>query len=236
MIDVVYIVGTGSKWQNNELRYSLRSIEMYGKNLGNVYISGNKPYFINNKMKWVESYDIGFPSVNHWHKVRKFFMGTNVNKVLYMMDDVFFTKEIDLENYPYYQRGDLKEIPVDGDNYHDCLNNTRIVLEKMNKPTTNFEVHCPIIYERDKFLNLTDKFNSLRKEYKHFVGVRSLYANYYNIEGQFTKDVKIRGRHMNNLEEKMNKIDCFSIGDETIELGMDKILQEKYPNKSKWEK
>ena len=41
---------------------------------------------------------------------------------------------------------------------------------------------------------------------------------------------------MNNLEEKMNKIDCFSIGDETIDLGMDKILQEKYPNKSKWEK
>ena len=106
----------------------------------------------------------------------------------------------------------------------------------MNKKTINFEVHCPIIYEKDKFLKLTDTFNTLRKKYKQFVGVRSLYANYYDMDGIFTKDVKIRGRHMTDPSDKMNKIDCFSIGDETIELGMDKILQEKYPNKSKYEK
>ena len=91
MIDVFYVIGTGSKWQNNELRYSLRSLEMFGKNIKDVYIVGNKPYFINDKIKWVEAYDIGYPSVNHWHKVRKFFNQTGIDKAVYMMDDVFFT-------------------------------------------------------------------------------------------------------------------------------------------------
>ena len=236
MIDIFYVIGTGSKWQNNELRYSLRSLEMFGKNIKDVYIVGNKPYFINDKIKWIETYDIGYPSVNHWYKVRKFFKTTNIDKAVYMMDDVFFTKEVDFDNYPLYQRGDLVDIPNDGDSYHKCLINTKNELKDMGKNTINFEVHCPIIYERNKFLNLTDIFNTLRKKHKNFVGVRSLYANYYNMNGPFTKDVKIRGRHMDDMTDKMNKIDCFSIGDEVIEMGMDKILQEKYPNKSKFEK
>ena len=51
MIDVVYILGDGSKWGNNEIKYSLRSLEKYGKNIRDVYICGNKPYFVNNKIK-----------------------------------------------------------------------------------------------------------------------------------------------------------------------------------------
>lgn len=236
MIDVVYILGTGSKWGNNEIKYSLRSLEKYGKNVRDVYICGNKPHFVNNKIKWVEAYDIGYASANHWHKVRKFFRQTNVKKVLYMMDDVFFTKDSDLEHYPYYQRGELEIPPKNASTYQICLGNTRKVLQGMHKPIKNFEVHCPIIYERDKFLALTDKFNTLRKQYPNFVGVRSLYANNYNIEGVFSEDVKLGGKHMANKEEKMNRLDCFSIADEVIKMGMDKILQEKFPKKSKFEK
>ena len=236
MIDVVYILGDGSKWGNNEIKYSLRSLEMYGKNIKDVYICGNKPHFVNNKIKWVEAYDIGYASANHWHKVRKFFRQTNVNKVLYMMDDVFFTKDSDLEHYPYYQRGELEIPPKNASTYQICLGNTRKVLQGMHKPIKNFEVHCPIIYERDKFLALTDKFNALRKQYPNFVGVRSLYANNYNIEGVFSEDVKLGGKHMANKEERMYRLDCFSIADEVIKMGMDKILEEKYPKKSRFEK
>lgn len=234
-IDVFYVLGTGSKWGNKELMYSLRSLEMFGRNIKNVYVVGNKPTFTNNNVKWIEAYDIGYPSTNHWHKVRKFFNQTNIRRAVYMMDDVFFTKEVDFTNYPYYQRGQL-EITKNPNSYHTSLNNTKIELEKMNKPTTNFEVHCPIIYEKDKFLELTDKFDSLRKKYRQFVQVRSIYCNYNNIEGIYTDDVKIYKKDMPNPYEKMNKIDCFSISDDVIRMGIDKILQEKYPNKSKYEK
>lgn len=236
MIDVFYVVGTGSKWQNNEIRYSLRSLEMYGKNIKDVYIVGYKPHFLNNKIKWIEAYDIGYASVNHWFKVRKFFTKTNIDKGLYMMDDIFFTKEFDAENYPYYQRGDLKDIKITS-TYNRSLNNTLVELEKYNKPTLNFEVHCPIIYEKDKFLELTDKFNDLRKKYKQFIQPRSFYSNFNNIEGIYTDDVKFRyDETPAEIKKRMNTIDCFSLHENVIQCGADKILQKKYPNKSKYEK
>ena len=49
MIDVFYVLGSGSKWQNNEIRYSLRTLEKYGHNVGQVYIVGQRPSFIPNQ-------------------------------------------------------------------------------------------------------------------------------------------------------------------------------------------
>ena len=48
-MDILYVVGTGSKWDNNELRYSLRSIDKYGINIDRVFIVGTKPDFCDGK-------------------------------------------------------------------------------------------------------------------------------------------------------------------------------------------
>ena len=45
MIDVVYKLGIGSKFNNKELKYSLRSLKNF-KNLGTIYIVGEKPHWI----------------------------------------------------------------------------------------------------------------------------------------------------------------------------------------------
>ena len=47
MISVVYPLGTGSKWQNNELRYSLRSLSKIS-GIGDVFIVGEKPDWVRN--------------------------------------------------------------------------------------------------------------------------------------------------------------------------------------------
>lgn len=46
-MDILYIVGTGSTWVNNELKYSLRSIAKNGINVDRVFIVGYIPRFIN---------------------------------------------------------------------------------------------------------------------------------------------------------------------------------------------
>ena len=46
MIDIVYALGSGSKWDNNELRYSLRSLEKNFLDLRNIYIVGTFPHFL----------------------------------------------------------------------------------------------------------------------------------------------------------------------------------------------
>jgi hypothetical protein len=45
-IDVVYTLGTESSWQDNELRYSLRSLERNFPDLGRVWIVGHKPAWL----------------------------------------------------------------------------------------------------------------------------------------------------------------------------------------------
>ena len=45
-IDVLYILGIGSKFGNEELKYSLRSLETYVKDYGRVFITGVFPPFI----------------------------------------------------------------------------------------------------------------------------------------------------------------------------------------------
>ena len=44
--DAVYPLGSGSKWNNNELRYSLRSLEKNLVDLRNVYIVGYRPEWL----------------------------------------------------------------------------------------------------------------------------------------------------------------------------------------------
>lgn len=237
MIDVFYVLGSGSKWDNNEIRYSLRSLEKYGKNVGQVWVVGNNPGFLSKEVKHIKAPDIGSPACNHWYKVKKFFTETNIDKALYMMDDIFFTKETDLENYPYYYNRDLPTCPItDPDRYHHTLRNTRNELSKLNKPIISFGVHCPIIYEKDKFLNLNKLFTKFKNRYIDFIEVRSLYCNMNDIKGEYCTDVKLREKYMDNWKELIYKNDCFSISDEVIKIGIGDWLKENYPNPSKYEK
>jgi hypothetical protein len=47
-IDVVYVLGTGSKWKNNELRFSLRAIEKNLTGYRDIYVIGENPGFLQN--------------------------------------------------------------------------------------------------------------------------------------------------------------------------------------------
>ena len=42
-IDIVYALGTGSGWSDNEIRFSLRSIFKNLTNIGQIFIVGEKP-------------------------------------------------------------------------------------------------------------------------------------------------------------------------------------------------
>jgi len=43
----LYVLGIGSRWQNNELRYSLRSLDAFCPMPKHIYIAGERPEFIN---------------------------------------------------------------------------------------------------------------------------------------------------------------------------------------------
>lgn len=236
MIDVLYIVGTGSHWNNYELRYSLRTLEKYGKNIGRVFVSGSNPGFLSNEVIFTNIPDIDIFSVNHWYKVSETFKQTDISdNCLYMMDDLFFNKEVDLENYPYYYKNYLQATyPIDR-RYNRCLKNTYKILKDNNKDVKNFGVHCPIIYNRQKFLDMkVDEYRKL----DGFISPRSFYCNMYDIEGIQRDDLKIRSlsNGVLELEEKIKNTDCWSINDAVINQGVALYLVNNFKNKSKYER
>ena len=96
MLGVVYPY-VQSRW--NELKYSLRSLEMFFSHSEyEVVIIGHKPIWVSDKVKHVAYVDQrqAKRQVNHGEKVR---IAVNLySELLWMNDDIYFLQETDLEN------------------------------------------------------------------------------------------------------------------------------------------
>ena len=145
-IDVLYIIGNGSLYGNVELRYSLRSLDKFGKNVGRVFITGECPDFIDReKITFFPELDIGCRAINHWWKVDQTFRKTDIgDRALLMYDDIFLCKNVDLAKYPWRWRSELPNIRPDGE-YKRTLFNAHEWLFKRNYPVLNYCLHQPCI-------------------------------------------------------------------------------------------
>lgn len=232
-IDILYIVGTGSKFDNRELLYSLRSLDKFGKNVGRVIISGYCPDFIDkDKIVHVECEDIATPSVNHWWKVKQAFKVAESNKVLLMYDDIFFCKDVYCENYPYYFRGELpSEDKLSKWGHIQYL--AKSWLSKRGLPTKHYGVHTPFIYEREKFEKLDKVFQGFKAQ--GGVSVRSLYGNVYVTGATQRDDIKIFVDYW-DMDQWVKDKECFSTAPDNFDKAPEKWLRENFKEKSRWEK
>lgn len=239
-MDILYILGNGSRWNNNEIKYSLRSLEKHGQNYDRVFITGEKPHFINDNIIYNYCPDSHIPTITHFNKVLHTFKNTDISdNILLMYDDIFFKKSVDIEKYPYYYK---REIPANykvNNFYTNALTFTRNLLLKLGKPIKDFDIHTPIIYNRQKFYEM----EKIVKQNFNFnnpksvgVAVRSLYCNFHNIEGELKADLKISENLTElKIEQTLKNESVFSIAN-AIYNNMMKYLAKTYPQKSKWEK
>ena len=235
-IDVLYIVGNGSLYGNEELRYSLRSLDKFGRNVGRVFITGECPKFVDQeKITFLPELDIGCPAINHWWKVDQTFRKTDIgDRALLMYDDIFFCKPTDCANYPWRWRGELPTLRPDGE-YRRSLYNAACWLEKRYMPVLNYTLHQPCIYEKAKFLSMASDFEELKLS---DVGMspRSVYANRFDVgKTDFMDDLKIRA-NVDNLAKLIKGRDCFSIADDCLDGPVQNWLDETLPERSRWEK
>lgn len=234
-IDVLYIVGNGSLYGNEELRYSLRSLDKFGRNVGRVFITGECPKFVDQeKITFLPELDIGCPAINHWWKVHQTFSKTDIgDRALLMYDDIFFCKPVDCAKYPWRWRGLLPIEKPDGE-YRRSLYNSQVWLLKNGYPALNYCLHQPCIYEKDKFLSMEKDFEELKLS---DVGMspRSVYANRFCEKGEHMDDLKIRAR-VDNVDNLLKDRDCFSIADDCFQGPVEEWLKKTFQERSKWEK
>lgn len=236
MVDLVYILGKGSPWQNNEILYSLRSVELYLKNFRNVFIIGDKPKFFNDNVTEVPYKDI-YANKNR-NIMCKILRACNDERIshdfILFNDDYFLIEEIDAENYPYYYSTDL----ITASNYYinsyqKCIQSTLKMLTEKRMQNLYFDVHRPIIYNRYRFRKMVKAFDW---EIPYGPVVKSLYCNYNNIPGVKIKDNKINYPYRADaILKAINGEHMFSIGDKSLNNHMKAYLMNKFPKKSKFE-
>lgn len=186
-MDVVYICRTG---ENEELRYSLRSVE---KNLKcrKVWIVGGKP-------KWAKP--DGFLQINQdgatkWDKVhgtfREICTNPEITENFILFNDDFFVMKPTDEIQPKTRCSLYEHIVTIEMKYNDTPNGyTKLLrqavrnLKKAGKQTDSYELHIPMIFNKHKLLEILGAFPTGKC-------TRTLYGNFFDLNGEQQEDVKV---------------------------------------------
>jgi hypothetical protein len=235
-MDVVYI-NQKTPWKNQELLYSLRSLEKFVANYNRVFLVGYKPDFISEEVIHVP-YDDKFVNraTNIMMKVLTASEQEDLSEDFMLLnDDYFFVDHIDGPTYPYYFKCDLQHtIQIQRNEYQKHVIPTYKELIDRKLPTKNFDTHKPIIYNKELFQNVVQEYDWNRPY--GFI-LRSIYCNTLGIEGIERVDNKINHSHVPENWERMTKgLDCFSVGDQSTDQYLQMFLNKLLPSKSKYEK
>lgn len=232
-LDVVYVIKDAI--YNEELRYSLRSLEKNFKGINKVWFYGGKPmYFHPDKQVIVNQ-----KGPTKWDNVRNMMRSIAENDditedFVLFNDDFFVMKPVEtLPAYRYKTIESLCEWVEKQRNLNhpsSYTNNLRDVAEELKEaglPTYNFALHLPIIINRKKLLEVLERFPNTKSP-------RSVYGNAYLVDGAVVrKDVKI----FRSQDMPPEDTDYISTEDYVFANGrVGKMIRAKFPDKSRWER
>lgn len=233
-MDIVYILGKGSMWRNNELRYSLRSL----KNLPHrrVYIVGYLPKFIRtDRVIHIPAEDpTSSKLLNSLHKHRIACDTKEISEDFILMNDDFYVMK-PVDEIPRWHKDTIEktltEHPTKAGYYYQALVLTEAFLKSNGvKKPLDYSVHYPVVFNKEKLSKVLDFCQKLSP---NGLLIRTIYGNEYWRKTEQHKDVKVS--HERNLEE-MEKEPFVSITDNlTLKTGFRFWIDRKFPVASQYE-
>lgn len=211
-MNFVYICRNG---ENEELRYSIRSV-LYFYPGSSIYIFGGKPRWYAGEYTEVKDCGTKFDNIT---KCYESICNSNINNFILMNDDFYIISKPN--NFDYYYDGTLEEKIQKHTKQYGLSKYARVLseankkLKKMGIETPlNYDIHVPIMYEKDKLSKIIDLSDA----------PRSMYGNIYNVGGQKIKDVKV----YKDTDNIYNDPYFLSSEDRSFEK-MLKLLKSKFP-------
>ena len=181
MKDLVYVVGTGSKWQDNELRFSLRSVAKNLTGYGKVWIIGDCPCFVQGvEHRYYPDNDLSGNN-NDANMIDKILFACQQEiseEFIFMNDDFFVLKPMHVDEIPVMHKGDMTEKPKDywriTGIWQQRLLNTFNQLKARGMSTMLYDMHCPMPMNKTLFPEVIKNW-----DYKVEPGLnfRSIYGN-----------------------------------------------------------
>lgn len=219
-MDCVYICRSGP---NEELKYSIRSA-VQNLPIKNIWVVGNKPDWYCGNFIDVKDNDDKFNNIVTCYKA--IITNNKISDDFILMNDDFFVLKPIKQIFHYYD-GLLTDkiidhISVSGNSkYARLLKEALKILKSkgINEPL-NYDIHTPIIFNKNKLLPIINLS----------LAPRSMYGNIYNIGGLNVKDVKIYKNTTN-----INFDSFISTEDNSFKLIANE-LDLMFPNKTIYEK
>lgn len=237
MIDLVYLYSAGS--DTNEIRYSLRSFQKHISGLGKVFIVGDDPGIFKDVTIIPRGNIHGVNLArNIYEKILAACRHPEVsNPFICASDDYILLHDFEAETLPYYYYGDFKQslsILQDSNWYKRYVISTYEALAERNLPTKFFNVHFPILYDKEKYIEVMGSFDWERP--KSFIS-KSLYANALGIEGEPTEKEKkfFHPKTKTAIIRQLGNLKYFSTGEGVMNEPMIEFLEERFPVKNRIE-
>jgi hypothetical protein len=240
--DVLYVLGTGSKWNNNEIKVSLRSLEKYCGGFGKIFIVGEFPSFLSDEIIHIPSKDIFDPRINAdgniIHKVLEACKDERLSDdFLFINDDHIFMKPINIEDIPSYHKGNIYNAILSEDNlWHRRLIRTADVLSKNGYTTYHYDCHVPMVFNKRHFIDAMSIY-----DYSSDIGytIKSLYGNMVqplNSESLTGQEGTIFKKfNINSLYNNYKECTFLAFNDTGLCASLVNWLRDKFSQKSKWE-
>lgn len=234
-IDLVYILGSGSRWNDNEIRYSLRSMQRHLRFFNRVFIVGRLPEFLTNVIHIPAEDDGNSKEHNICRKIAVACRDVRVSRRFLMCnDDHFLLTPHVAPAFPFYYDGELQALLSRTDRtkpYGIAISNT--IKHLTGCRLKNYDVHCPVVYNKTDFLNYLTGPN-----WSDLAGylIKSIYCNKAGVPGEAINDIKIDGGYdCRYYEGWIHGRPWFSTGHRIDFDEMGKLMEKIFPVKSIYE-
>lgn len=240
-LDIVYVLGNGSTWQNREIWFSLASVAKNLKGVGRVFVVGSNPGFLSNEVTFIQANERYDPKLNPAANVISKLLaaikaGVSENFIL-MNDDFVILKETVASEIPFVHKGKFSQYGQEyftSGNYKLRMRKTFAILQQRKLPDYNFGVHVPMRLNVSKLKQVLANSN-----WKEGVGIslRTLYGNMYcvNRELKQVKDPNLnRQLTLPQLQERFKAEQFMSYNDFGLNRNLKLYLQSKLPKQHKY--
>ena len=232
--DVVYFVKDAN--ENEELRYSLRTIEANWPYHTVVFYGGCPDGLNPDRLVRVNQ-----EGLNKWENVRDMIARAckddELTENIWLFNDDFFVLKPHADDMSPQYNGELMEYVEriekkqgTADEYTLRLRLAADELAELGYPTLNYEVHKPMLINRKKALEILEMFPNVP-------AFRSLYGNYWHIGGENRHDMKLKVLGGSKTDAVRWSWDFVSTSDKSFDEGeIGRYIREKFEAISRFEK
>lgn len=236
-MDTLYI----DKQSSEELKYSLRSIEKFGKGLDRLIICSSKPIsWLNNENDRLSTIIVPDVTKNRDKNILNCMLECSKrikdlsDDFIYQSDDHLYIKETDFRKRHHYIKGTLPDKDNENDIWRHFLYRTDVWLDKVGCGLKyNMSQHCGTLMNKMIILDNEINIKKIIKEEKYGAEVMSFLMNQYLEQHnkeiiKYRKDCKFLLGDEWNLEDKN---ECISMDDNFFidrgKMELDKMFPEK---------